>query len=98
MRHNKFSIGIIMALLFGFTAMQAQESINSTGGDSSNPTGSASYSIWQVTYTSNAATTGSVRQRFQQSFEISVVTSTQDAKTLIWLFQHIRTVQAIFLL
>lgn len=45
MRHNKFSIGIIMALLFGFTAMQAQESINSTGGDSSNPTGSASYSI-----------------------------------------------------
>ena len=71
-----------MALLFGFTAMQAQESINSTGGDSSNPTGSASYSIGQVVYTSNTAATGSVTQGVQQSFEISVVTSTEDAKNI----------------
>lgn len=70
------------ALFFGLglTGLQAQESINTTGGNASGAGGTASYSVGQVVYTTNTGTNGSLAQGVQQPFEISIVMSIPEAK------------------
>ena len=63
-------------LLSGFlwvSFAQAQQSANATGGDASGSGGTAAYSVGQIVYTTNTATTGSVAQGVQQPYEISIV-------------------------
>ena len=55
------------AFVFGQTSM------NASGGGASNPSGSISYSIGQVTYQSTSNTSGSVNQGVQHAFEISTL-------------------------
>jgi hypothetical protein len=55
------------AFVFGQTSM------NASGGGASNPSGSISYSIGQVTYQSTSNTSGSVSQGVQNAFEISTL-------------------------
>ena len=55
------------AFVFGQTSM------NASGGGASNPSGSISYSIGQVTYQSASNTSGSVSQGVQHAFEISTL-------------------------
>jgi hypothetical protein len=64
----------------GLTGLQAQTSVNATGGNASGSGGSASYSLGQVVYTTNIGANGSVAQGVQQPFEISVVTAIEEAK------------------
>jgi len=64
----------------GLTGLQAQESVNATGGNASGSGGSVSYSVGQVVYTTNTGTSGSVAQGVQQPYEISVVTAIEEAK------------------
>jgi hypothetical protein len=74
---------IIAFCLFGFgTALQAQEAILATGSNASGSGGSVSYSVGQVVYTTNTGTNSSVAQGVQQPFEISVVTSIEQAKSI----------------
>jgi len=80
MRHKKLKLSALLLLGFGLTGLQAQESVNATGGDTSGSGGSASYSVGQVVYTTNTGTTGSVAQGVQQPYEISVVTAIEEAK------------------
>jgi len=80
MRHKKSKLSAILLLGLGLTGLQAQTSINVTGGDASGNGGSASYSVGQVVYTTNTGTNGSVAQGVQQPFEISVVTGLEEAK------------------
>ncbi|MEA3447187.1 MAG: T9SS type A sorting domain-containing protein [Synergistota bacterium] len=80
MRHKKLKLSAILLLGLGLTGLQAQTSINATGGDASGSGGSASYSVGQVVYTTNTGTNGSVAQGVQQPFEISVVTAIEEAK------------------
>ena len=61
------------------SGLQAQTSVNATGGDASGSGGSASYSVGQVVYTTNTGTNGSVAQGVQQPYEISVVTQVEEA-------------------
>jgi hypothetical protein len=72
-------------LLFGLelTGLQAQESINATGGNASGSGGSVSYSVGQIVYTTNIGTNGSVANGVQQPFEISVVTGLEEAKDIM---------------
>jgi hypothetical protein len=63
-------------LLSGFlwvSFAHAQQSANATGGDASGSGGTAAYSVGQIVYTTNTATTGSVAQGVQQPYEISIV-------------------------
>ena len=62
------------------TGLQAQTSVNATGGNASGSGGSVSYSVGQVVYTTNTGTNGSVAQGVQQPFEISEVTGIKEAK------------------
>ena len=80
MRHKKLKLSAVLLLGLGLTGLQAQTSINATGGDVTGGGGSASYSVGQVVYTTNTGTSGSVAQGVQQAFEISVVTAIEEAK------------------
>ena len=64
----------------GLTGLQAQESVNATGGNASGSGGSVSYSVGQVVYTTTTGTSGSVAQGVQQPYEISAVTAIEQAK------------------
>ena len=80
MRHKGLKLSAVLLLGLGLTGLQAQESVNATGGNASGSGGSASYSVGQVVYTTTTGTTGSVAQGVQQPYEISVVTGIEDAK------------------
>ncbi len=69
----------VLLLGLGLSGLQAQESINATGGNAAGSGGSASYSVGQVVYTTNTGTNGSVAQGVQQPFEISVVIGIEEA-------------------
>jgi len=72
---------LIAFCLFGFgTTMQAQNTIPASGSNVSGGGGTVSYSVGQVVYTTNTGSNGSVAQGVQQPFEISVVTSIEEAK------------------
>ncbi len=80
MKHKKLKLSAILLLGLGLTGLQAQTSVNATGGNASGSGGSASYSVGQVVYTTNTGISGSVSQGVQQPFEISVVTSIEEAQ------------------
>jgi len=79
---KKALIALIAFCIFGFgTAIRAQNSIPTTGGNATGSGASVSYSIGQVVYTTNTSITyGSVAQGVQQPFEISVPTTLEEAK------------------
>ncbi len=80
MRHKKVKLSAVLLLGLGLTGLQAQESVNATGGNASGSGGAVAYSVGQVVYTTNTGTNGSVAQGVQQPFEISVVTGIEEAK------------------
>ena len=80
MKYKKLKFSALLLLGLGLTGLQAQESVNATGGNASGSGGSASYSVGQVVYTTNIGTNGSVAQGVQQPFEISVVLAIEEAK------------------
>lgn len=80
MRHKKLKLSAVLLLGLGLTGLQAQTSVNATGGNASGSGGSTSYSVGQVVYTTNTGTNGSVAQGVQQPYEISVVTGLEEAK------------------
>jgi Secretion system C-terminal sorting domain len=62
-----------LVLLFGVSAVHAQQAVISSGGKAIGVDGSVNYSLGQTTYTTNRNSAGSVSQGVQQPFEISVV-------------------------
>ncbi len=82
MRCKRLNICAILMFGLGITGLQAQESINASGGNASGSGGTATYSVGQVVYTTNTGTNGSVAQGVQQPFEISVVTFIEEAKDI----------------
>ena len=80
MKHKRLKLSALLLLGFGLTGLQAQTSVNATGGNASGIGGSASYSVGQLAYTTNTGTNGSVSEGVQQPFEISVVTGLEEAK------------------
>lgn len=80
MRNKRLKLIEILLLGLGITGLHAQESIKATGGNASGSGGSASYSVGQIVYTTNAGTNGSVAQGVQQPYEISLVTAIEEAK------------------
>ena len=79
MRHKQIKLSAVLLLGLGLTGLQAQESINATGGNASGSGGTVSYSVGQIVYTTNIGTNGSVANGVQQPFEISVVTGLEEA-------------------
>lgn len=82
--HAKFlTLCLFFVLVPGLVALQAQESLNATGGNATGSGGSVSYSVGQVVYTTNTGgSSGSVAEGVQQAYEISVVTGIEEAKSI----------------
>jgi hypothetical protein len=80
MKYKKLTVSAVLLLGLGLTELQAQESVNATGGNASGSGGTVSYSVGQVVYTANTGTNGSVAQGVQQPYQISVVTGLEEAK------------------
>lgn len=80
MRNNLLKLSSILLLGLGLNGLQAQESINASGGIVSSAYGSVSYSVGQIVYTTNIGTNGSVAQGVQQPYEISLTTSLEKSK------------------
>jgi hypothetical protein len=53
----------------------SQQTIPATGGDASGASGSVSYTVGQIVYSSNSGSNGSEHQGVQQPYEISVITN-----------------------
>jgi hypothetical protein len=66
-------------VLFG---LQAQDAIPATGGKASGSGGNGSYSVGQVVYTTNTSSSGSVAQGVQQTFDITVFNSIDEARNI----------------
>lgn len=79
MRYRCLKLTAVLFLVLGLTGLQAQESLNTTGGDASGSGGSVSYSVGQLVYMTNTETSGSAAQGVQQPYEISVVTAVEQA-------------------
>ena len=82
MRYKNLILSAVLLLGLGLTGLQAQESINATGGNTSGSGGSVSYSVGQVVYTTHTGTSGSVAEGVQQPYEISVVTGLEEAQSI----------------
>jgi len=80
MRNKKLKLSAVLLFGLGLTGLQAQTSVNATGGNASGSGGTVSYSVGQVVYTTNTETNGSVAQGVHQPFEISLVTGLEEAK------------------
>ncbi len=77
---EKLKLSAVLLFGLGLAGLQAQESVNASGGNASGSGGSTSYSVGQVVYTTNTGTNGTVAQGVQQPLEISVVTGLEEAK------------------
>lgn len=76
---------ILSAILLsgiGLTGLLAQESVNSSGGSALGAGGSTSYSVGQIACQTRVGTNGSIEEGVQQSYQISVVTTTKEAKDI----------------
>jgi hypothetical protein len=71
---------IELFLLFCTTAIQAQETITTSGGNATGGGGTVSYTVGQVAYTTNKGATGIIAQGVQQPYEILVVTGLDEAR------------------
>jgi len=83
MRHKRLQLSAVILLGLGLTGLQAQESLNATGGNAAGSGGIVSYSFGQVTYQHHTGTGGSIVQGVQQPYEISVVTAIEEARGII---------------
>ena len=61
-------------LFVSIGALQAQETVPASGGEATGSGGTSSYSVGQITYTTDTGTNGSVAKGVQQPYDISIVT------------------------
>jgi hypothetical protein len=66
-------LALLAATLLWAGFAQAQQSVNSSGGNATGSGGTVSYSIGQVVYTTNSGNSGSLAQGVQQAYEIITV-------------------------
>ncbi len=82
MRYKRLKLSIVLLLGLGLTGLQAQESVNTTGGNASGNGGSVSYSIGQLVNQSHTGTNGSVAEGLQQPYQISVVKAIEESEVI----------------
>ena len=81
MKYNQKYRSILWILVFilSIGSMFAQENVNASGGDIEGSGGSTAYSVGQMIHTFEEGAAGSVAHGVQQPFEISTVTSVEQA-------------------
>ena len=67
---NVLKISVFAFGLFSSATVNAQESVNSSGGNAAGSGGSVSYSIGQVVFTSHNGSGGSIAQGVQHAYDV----------------------------
>lgn len=83
MKHKSLKLCAVLLLSLGLSGVQAQQSVNTTGGNASGSGGTVNYSVGQVVSQIHSGTNGSLAEGVQQPYEISVVTGIKEAKSII---------------
>jgi hypothetical protein len=78
MKLFRLKLILLLLLFFGFKSIYAQKAVPASGGEASGNSGSASYSIGQMIYTSNSGTNFSASEGVQQSYEITITTNIEE--------------------
>ena len=82
-------IGLLSLVLLWSSLAQAQESVNTSGGDATGNGGTVAYSIGQVVFTNNMGSNGSEAQGVQQAYEIfSLVTNESELNIILKIFPN----------
>ncbi|MES2592778.1 MAG: T9SS type A sorting domain-containing protein [Bacteroidota bacterium] len=82
MPHLKIKLSILLYFCVGLTAVYAQKTVLTSGGNNTGAAGSVSYSVGQAVYTNAIGTSGTLAQGVQQPYEISVVLGLADVKVI----------------
>jgi hypothetical protein len=82
MQHNFITLIILFLLIAGLTEIQAQHSISASGGDVTGSSGTISFSVGQMTYTTITGTNGSIEQGVQHAYVISSQTGINEGIVL----------------
>ncbi|WP_372934177.1 T9SS type A sorting domain-containing protein [Mariniphaga sediminis] len=82
MKKIQVKLKLLVLFVIVATAVQAQESVNTAGGNASGSGGTVSYSFGQVANQTHSGTTGSIAEGVQQPYEISVVTGTDELNAI----------------
>ena len=91
MKTNPLIIMAFALLVLCSSGLQAQQVVASAGGDAAGSSGSVSYSVGQMVYTTISGTSGSVIQGVEQPYEVSTVSvnkTNQDIKFSISVFPN----------
>lgn len=82
------NINILIIICLFFISSYSQKNTVVSGGIATGATGSSSYSIGQIDYTTQISTSGFVSQGVQQPFEVIVLDVTHEDKPLVNIFVY----------
>ncbi len=82
MKQIKLLLFFILLYLAGQISLQAQETVPASAGNATGISGSISYTVGQVFYSSVSSATGQVTEGVQQPYEITRVTSAHQVMEL----------------
>lgn len=82
MIHEKVKLSILLVISLGLTKLNAQEAVTASGGNASGSSGSISYTVGQVAYSSNKSSSGSISQGVQQPYLIMVISGIDDLQNI----------------
>ncbi|MEI6764724.1 MAG: T9SS type A sorting domain-containing protein [Bacteroidota bacterium] len=74
MRQNRHLFIILILCSIYLSKLNAQTTVTASGGNAVGSSGTVSYTVGQVVYTTDTSTIGSVAKGVQQPFEISIIT------------------------
>lgn len=84
---NKFKIIVLtIGLTYTLFQLSAQESTATAGSTVTSSSGSVSYTIGQVVYTTNSSSSGTVSQGIQYPYDISVITELPEGEDVALTF------------
>lgn len=83
MKHKRLKLSALFLLGLGLINLQAQESVNSSGGEALGNGGSVSYTVGQVAYGTNTGTNGELTEGVQQAYEIFVTTGIEEMDVIL---------------
>ena len=81
LKKRNVSVEVFLIFILGISSLQAQSSLNASGSVALGNSGSASYSVGQVFFTTNSGTNVTVAQGVQQPYEISKVSGLLQPKS-----------------
>lgn len=73
---------VLLLIFAGLTGATAQQTVSASGGEASGNGGSVSYSVGQLFLMTHEGTSGSVSEGVQQPYEISVITTIEEAESI----------------